>query len=76
MVTYTKALAEVVGDAIVASGQTVKGLADATGIPRTTLSRRLSGFSSFTVAELAAIAPLLDTSIETLTAAATERSAA
>jgi transcriptional regulator with XRE-family HTH domain len=37
-------------------GRTEKGLAEATGIPRTTLQRRLTGTSDFTVSELDALA--------------------
>lgn len=42
-------------------------LADATGIPRVTLRRRLAG-SAFNVAELAAIASALETTVTALIA--------
>jgi transcriptional regulator with XRE-family HTH domain len=41
------------------AGHSILALAEGTGIPRTTLLRRLSGRSSFTVAELEAIATFL-----------------
>lgn len=44
-------------------GATEKSLADRTGIPRTTLRRRLTGLSSFTINELHAIASHLGVSL-------------
>ena len=55
----TRTVAERVRSAMVDKGQTAKSLAEAAGIPRTTLARRLTGNSSFTLNELDAIAPLL-----------------
>lgn len=49
-------VAQRVRDAMEEQGQTEKGLAEATGIPRTTLQRRLTGNSDFTVTELDALA--------------------
>lgn len=43
------------------AGENAHSLAKATGVPRSTLERRLTGFSSFTVAEITALAPLLGT---------------
>lgn len=74
MVTYsacmvtppsTRTVAQRVRDAMEQKSLTEKGLADVTGIPRTTLRRRLTGNSSFTLNELDAIArylglPLVD----------------
>lgn len=51
-------------------GVSVKELADTTGISRMTLTRRLTGHSSFTIAELAAIAAHFDTTTDKLVAAA------
>lgn len=51
-------------------GVSVKQLADATGISRMTLTRRLTGHSSFTIAELAAIAAHFETTTDQLVAAA------
>lgn len=55
------AVAEAVRAAIAARGTTQSAVAEATGIPRVTLVRRLTGFSSFTVDELARIAKVLET---------------
>lgn len=77
MVTTTQAVAEVVSDKMPGHGLSVKALADATGIPRTTLARRLTGHSSFTIRELNLIAPLLGTNaISLLAEAEAKRSAA
>lgn len=56
---YAKAVAHATYAAMVAGGETQLGLSEKTGIPRTTLARRLAGSSPFTVAELAAIADVL-----------------
>ena len=55
----TKAVAEAVREHIAIAGETQLSIAEVTGIPRTTLMRRLSGVTPFTVAELAAIASAL-----------------
>lgn len=63
-------IAGVVSQALEVRGLTVVALSDATGIPRTTLIRRLSGRSPFTVNELGEVADALGmTSTEILTAA-------
>lgn len=49
-------------------GETEKSLADATAVPRTTLRRRLTGNSAFTLNELDAIARHLSVSLVTLLA--------
>lgn len=56
---YVAEVARRVAEAIEAGGQSQLRIAEATGIPRTTLIRRLSGTSSFTVAELSSIASVL-----------------
>lgn len=57
--TVQGAVAAAVRQAIEDAGETQLGVAEKTGIPRTTLMRRLGGHSPFTVAELAAIADAL-----------------
>jgi hypothetical protein len=52
--------------AIGEAGETSTSIADATGIPRSTLRRRLLGSSPFTVAEIASIAHHLGTTPEIL----------
>jgi Na+/phosphate symporter len=54
--TFPQVVAANVGTAIRAAGESVKGVAESTGIARVTLIRRLSGVTPFTVAEIAAIA--------------------
>lgn len=53
------AVAERVSDRITESGVAVVWLCGKTGIPRSTLTRRLSGHSSFTLNELQRIADAL-----------------
>lgn len=62
---YPHRVAEQVAQAMVAGGWSEKALADATGIPRVTLRRRLAG-AAFNVAELAAIAAVLNTTVSNL----------
>lgn len=61
--SYAAAVATNVDQAIRDAGLSVLKVAEATGIPRTTLDRRLrsKGFSAFSVAELKAIADALGT---------------
>ena len=59
MVSLATHVTDAVNAALEQRGESVQGLALATGIPRTTLIRRLGGFSPFTVAELDAIAAAL-----------------
>lgn len=68
MDNFTALVAKKVVAAIEAGGQTELGIAEATGIPRVTLRRRLQGLNSFTVAELKAIATVLDIKVSDLTA--------
>lgn len=63
-------LAEIVRNAVADQGLSIRDLASATLIPRTTLDRRLAGASPFTVPELRAIAACLGTSGSALLAAA------
>lgn len=67
--SYSAAVADSVNTAITTTGITHKALAEATGIPRTTLTRRLAGQSPFTVAELDAIALALNIDVTTLVVA-------
>lgn len=63
--TYPQRVATAVAAAMTAGGWSEKALAETTGIARVTLRRRLAG-SPFTVAELAAIAAALDTTVTEL----------
>lgn len=58
-------VAQVVTEAMTAGGWSEKALAEATGIPRATLRRRLIG-SPFDVAELSRIAATLGTTVSDL----------
>lgn len=51
--------AQVVSQAILAAGESKKELSERTGIPYTTLHRKLIGGSDFTLPELYAIATVL-----------------
>lgn len=65
-------VASIVAQTMERKGLTVLALAESTGIPRTTLIRRLSGKQPFTVNELADVADVLGTtSTEILQAAET-----
>lgn len=66
---YAAAVAANVEKAIEAAGRSVLSVALETGIPRTTLDRRLrsNGFSPFSVTELKLIADLLGTTARELT---------
>lgn len=66
--TFAATVATAVSTAIQEQGQTVLGLAEATGIARVTLTRRLAGHTPFTVAELDAIASALGVDVRTFTA--------
>lgn len=59
-ITYQRRVSQRVADAIKDHDETVFGVAEATGIARPTLRRRLTGTSAFTVAELAAVAQFLE----------------
>jgi len=62
---YSARVAAAVSDAMEAGGWSEKAMAEATGIPRVTLRRRLAG-ASFNVAELAAVASVLQTTVSDL----------
>lgn len=64
----TRTVAERVRVAMEENGQTPKGLADVAGVPRTTLLRRLTGNSSFTLTEIDALAPHLGVTVGDLLA--------
>lgn len=68
--TASQRIAAAVADAIKRADLSQRDVAARTGIPLVTLSRRLTGKSPFTIAELATIADLLGTTIAGLTAAA------
>lgn len=55
-----------VRSSLILSGVSVKALAERTGIPRTTLLRRLDGHQPFTVAEVEAIAEVVGVLPESL----------
>lgn len=67
--SYQERVAATVAETIDRHGVKLVWLSDQTGIPRTTLDRRLSGKSPFTVAELDAIAAALRIPVESLTLA-------
>ena len=62
---YTARVAAKVAAAMEAGGWSEKGMAEATGIPRVTLRRRLAG-AAFTIAELHVIADALGTTVTAL----------
>lgn len=62
---YSRRVADAVSVAMEAGDWSEKALAEATGIPRVTLRRRLAG-APFNVAELAAIATTLNTTVSAL----------
>ena len=64
--TWATALPAEVSATMASRGFTVRALAAATGIPRTTLSRRLSGETPFLMNELQAVCEALDTKISDL----------
>lgn len=68
MVNTSNRVASAVSAAIESAGHTQVSIADATGIPRTTLIRRLRGQQPFTIAELDAIANTLGVHVTTFLA--------
>jgi transcriptional regulator with XRE-family HTH domain len=68
--TATSAVAAKVRATMTAKGVSQVSLAEATGIPRVTLIRRLNGHASFTIEELAAIATHLGVDVASLLEAA------
>jgi len=63
--TFSLEVARRVNAAIERGGHTVLGVAQATGIARSTLLRRLSGSSPLSVKELALIAQAIDVDVRT-----------
>lgn len=76
--SLTPKLAAIVRDLMTSQGRSVNGLAEDTGIPFSTLNRRVRGLHPFTTNELELVAVELGTSIVELfaQAAATQDSAA
>ena len=74
--SYPVLVAEVVQEALTATGITLHKLSVDTGIPRMTLARRLKKISSFTAAELALIAPHIGMTVTEISRAAEQRTAA
>jgi len=66
MSDITRGTADTVGSAMEAAGWSQVAISTTTGIPRTTLLHRLSGFSPFTVDELQRIGDVLDVEVHTL----------
>jgi lambda repressor-like predicted transcriptional regulator len=66
MDTKTQSRAASIGATIKRSGHTLFSIAEATGIPRTTLRRRLLGTSPFNTDELDLIAAVLDVKVTDL----------
>ena len=60
---FTASLAQVVAAQIKSAGLSQRDMATRTGVPLVTLSRRITGRSPFTVAELATIASVLGVSV-------------
>ena len=60
------AIADAVREVMKARGETQRSVAEGAGIPLTTLHRKISGQTAFTVVELAAVAEYLATSITDL----------
>lgn len=59
-------VATVVADAIAARQMSLRDISDQTGIPTTTLHRRLHGHAPFTFAEIDALARVLGTTVTAL----------
>jgi len=66
----SREISRTVSEALRAAGISQRSAADQTGIPLTTLSRRLTGAAPFLVTELAVLAKVLDTTVSALTASA------
>lgn len=74
--TTVRAIAAAVCQALDEAGISRKAAVEATGIPLTTLQRRLTGHSPLRVDELAALASLAGTTVGAIMANAQTRSAA
>ena len=66
----SREISRTVSEALRAAGISQRTAADQTGIPLTTLSRRLTGAAPFLVTELAVLAEMLGTTVSALTASA------
>jgi transcriptional regulator with XRE-family HTH domain len=66
----SRALARAVAEALAEAGVSQRKAAEATGIPLTTLSRRLTGASPLLATELASLASLLGITVSALAIAA------
>ena len=71
----SQGIARVVTEMLAEAGVSQLRTSESTGIPRATLIRRLSGVTSFQVAELEAIASLLGTSVSAIVARAEQDAA-
>lgn len=71
----SQGIARVVNEMLTEAGVSQLRASEATGIARATLIRRLGGVTSFHVAELEAIARLLDTSVSAIVARAEQDAA-
>lgn len=67
MDTASQTLNRRVSDSFRASGLALNALAEAAGIPRTTLRRKLSGAAEFTITELIRLAIALDADLDAWT---------
>ena len=65
-ITYQRQVAERVAEAIVTHDQNAFAVSQGTGIPRSTLNRRLAGVTPFTVAEVASVAAFLGIDVRSL----------
>lgn len=66
----SRKIALAVSEALTEAGISQRAAADQSGIPLTTLSRRLTGASPFLITELAVLAQILNTTVGALTTAA------
>lgn len=68
----SREISHTVSEALASAGISQRTAAAQTGIPLTTLSRRLTGASPFLVTELAVLAKVLDTTVSALTASSAD----
>ena len=62
----SREISRIVSEALGAAGISQRSAAEQTGIPLTTLSRRLTGAAPFLVTELAVLAKVLGTTVSAL----------
>jgi len=65
--TYSESVARNAATAIKASGSSLAAIAETSGIPRSTLERKLRGVGSLTVREVKALADALGVTAQALT---------